>query len=49
VDTAEDLAWVRELFFRTGSDDPSLGALIAASGWRKVPQLPHHIYTAEVA
>ena len=35
VDTAEDLAWVRELFFRAGSDDPSLSALIAASGCRK--------------
>jgi spore coat polysaccharide biosynthesis protein SpsF len=32
VDTQEDLAKVRELFFRTHSDDPSLAALIAASG-----------------
>jgi spore coat polysaccharide biosynthesis protein SpsF (cytidylyltransferase family) len=35
VDTAEDLAWVRELFDRTGAEDPSLSALIAASGCRK--------------
>jgi spore coat polysaccharide biosynthesis protein SpsF len=34
VDTAEDLAWVRELFFRAGSDDPSLSALIDAAGRR---------------
>lgn len=34
VDTAEDLAWVRELFFRAGSEDPSLAALIAAAGCR---------------
>ncbi len=32
VDTQEDLDRVRELFFRTQSDDPSLAALIAASG-----------------
>lgn len=32
VDTADDLAWVRELFFRAGTDDPSLAKLIAASG-----------------
>lgn len=32
VDTADDLAWVRELFARTGSDEPSLTKLIAASG-----------------
>jgi spore coat polysaccharide biosynthesis protein SpsF len=32
VDTAEDLAWVRELFFRAGSREPSLGELIAAAG-----------------
>jgi spore coat polysaccharide biosynthesis protein SpsF len=31
VDTSEDLAWVRELFARAGSEDPSLAALIAAS------------------
>ena len=35
VDTAADLAWVRELYFRTGTEDPSLAALIAASGVRK--------------
>jgi spore coat polysaccharide biosynthesis protein SpsF len=34
VDTREDLDTVRELFFRTQSDDPSLSALIAASGAR---------------
>ena len=34
VDTAADLAWVRELYFRAGGDDPSLGALIAVSGAR---------------
>jgi spore coat polysaccharide biosynthesis protein SpsF len=32
VDTQEDLDRVRELFSRTQSDDPSLAALIAASG-----------------
>jgi spore coat polysaccharide biosynthesis protein SpsF (cytidylyltransferase family) len=37
VDTAEDLAWVRELFFRSGSDDPSLASLIAAAGARRSP------------
>lgn len=31
VDTEEDLAWVRELFFRAGSGDPSLFDLISAS------------------
>ena len=36
VDTREDLAWVRELFARTGSDSPSLSALIAAAGGRPV-------------
>jgi spore coat polysaccharide biosynthesis protein SpsF (cytidylyltransferase family) len=35
VDTPEDLAWVRELFLRTGSDDPSLATLIAASAFAK--------------
>jgi spore coat polysaccharide biosynthesis protein SpsF len=35
VDTAADLEHVRELFFRTRSDDPSLAALIAASGHRE--------------
>jgi len=34
VDTPADLAWVRELFFRTGEEDPALLALIAASGRR---------------
>ena len=46
VDTAADLAWVRELFFRAGSEDPSLSALIAASGCRKAEAT---IYDAEVA
>ena len=32
VDTRDDLDKVRELFFRTHSDDPSLSSLIAASG-----------------
>jgi spore coat polysaccharide biosynthesis protein SpsF len=32
IDTREDLERVRELFFRTQSDDPSLSSLIAASG-----------------
>ena len=32
VDTAEDLAWVRELFARTGSDMPSLRELIEVAG-----------------
>jgi spore coat polysaccharide biosynthesis protein SpsF (cytidylyltransferase family) len=40
VDTQDDLDHVRELFFRTHSDDPSLSALIAASG-SKLP-----LYTA---
>ena len=35
VDTREDLDKVRELFFRTQSDDPSLSSLIAASGGRE--------------
>jgi spore coat polysaccharide biosynthesis protein SpsF len=35
VDTREDLDRVRELFFRTQSDDPTLLALIAASGGRE--------------
>lgn len=34
VDTGDDLAWVRELFARTGAEDPSLADLIAASGYR---------------
>lgn len=32
VDTYEDLQWVRELFFRAGSDEPTLAELIAAAG-----------------
>ena len=32
VDTLEDLAAVRELFFRAGVEEPSLAQLIAASG-----------------
>jgi spore coat polysaccharide biosynthesis protein SpsF len=32
VDTPEDLAWVRELFFRVGRENPSLRELIAAAG-----------------
>ena len=32
VDTEDDLHRLRELFFRAQSDDPSLAALIAASG-----------------
>jgi spore coat polysaccharide biosynthesis protein SpsF (cytidylyltransferase family) len=35
VDTREDLDKVRELFFRTQSDDPSLSSLIAASGCKE--------------
>lgn len=34
VDTPEDLDHVRNLFFRTHTDDPSLAALIAAAGAR---------------
>lgn len=41
VDTAEDLAWVRELYFRAQSDDPTLAELIAASGVRR-PHLYIH-------
>jgi spore coat polysaccharide biosynthesis protein SpsF (cytidylyltransferase family) len=32
IDTRQDLAWVRELFFRAGSDEPTLAQLIASSG-----------------
>ena len=32
VDTRQDLAWVRELFFRAGSEEPALADLIASSG-----------------
>ncbi len=32
VDTAEDLAWVSELFARAGGDEPSLRELISVSG-----------------
>jgi spore coat polysaccharide biosynthesis protein SpsF len=53
VDTREDLAWIRELFFRTGSDDPSLASLIAASGCRKAtpppPPEPPALCETEVA
>jgi spore coat polysaccharide biosynthesis protein SpsF len=35
VDTRDDLNQLRELFFRTQSDDPSLSSLIAAAGRRK--------------
>ena len=35
IDTQDDLDAVRELFFRTRSDDPSLAALIAAAGPRE--------------
>lgn len=51
VDTKEDLAWVRELFYRAGSDDPSLASLIAASGCRKAPTppAPATFYGTEVA
>jgi hypothetical protein len=33
---------VRELFFRAGSDDPSLAALIAASGSRRPLRADSH-------
>jgi spore coat polysaccharide biosynthesis protein SpsF len=36
VDTLADLDKLRELFFRTQSDDPSLSALIAASGSKEL-------------
>jgi spore coat polysaccharide biosynthesis protein SpsF len=51
VDTKEDLAWVRELFYRTGSEHPSLASLIAASGCRKAPTppAPAPFYGTEVA
>lgn len=50
VDTAADLAWVRELFFRTGAEDPSLASLIEASGCRKAyAAAPGHAYGIEVA
>ena len=32
VDTQKDLEWVRELFFRAGSEEPALSELIASSG-----------------
>jgi spore coat polysaccharide biosynthesis protein SpsF (cytidylyltransferase family) len=31
VDTADDLAWIRELFFRAATDEPSLPQLITAA------------------
>ena len=45
VDTREDLAWVRELFARAGSEDPSLATLIAASGCKDTTPF----YRTEVA
>jgi spore coat polysaccharide biosynthesis protein SpsF (cytidylyltransferase family) len=43
VDTPEDLAGLRELFVRTRMEDPSLAALIAASGSRaRLYQAPLH-------
>ena len=42
VDTQDDLDRVRELFFRTQSDDPSLAAVIAAAG----PKAP--LYNAAI-
>ena len=35
VDTPDDLAWIRELFLRAQSEDPSLASLIAAAGCRR--------------
>jgi spore coat polysaccharide biosynthesis protein SpsF len=32
VDTLEDLEWLRELYFRAGSSEPTLSQLIAAAG-----------------
>jgi spore coat polysaccharide biosynthesis protein SpsF len=32
VDTRQDLQWVRELFFRAGSEEPTLSEIIASSG-----------------
>lgn len=32
VDTRQDLEWMRELFFRAGSDEPSIAELIASAG-----------------
>ena len=53
VDTPEDLAWVRELFARTGSDNPSLTSLITASRcqWAPIVQPPSAapFYETEVA
>jgi spore coat polysaccharide biosynthesis protein SpsF len=40
VDTQQDLDRLRELFFRTRSDDPSLAALIAASGLKPALYTP---------
>ena len=47
ADLSATLAWVRELFFRAGSDDPSLLALIEAAG-RRSPVYASHRHT-EVA
>lgn len=53
VDTRDDLAWVRELFARTGADTPPLASLIAAAGCADVsmPQPPSAapFYEVEVA
>jgi spore coat polysaccharide biosynthesis protein SpsF (cytidylyltransferase family) len=32
IDTRQDLAWVRELFLRTGVEEPTMAQLIAAAG-----------------
>jgi spore coat polysaccharide biosynthesis protein SpsF len=40
VDTQQDLDNLRELFFRTRSDDPSIAALIAASGLKPALYTP---------
>lgn len=32
IDTQKDLAWVRELFFRAGTEEPTLAQLIESSG-----------------
>ena len=40
---------MRELFFRAGAEDPSLAALIAASGCGKPAAAPLHTYPHEAA
>lgn len=37
VDTRQDLVWVRKLYASAGSDQPTLGELIAAAGRTAVP------------